>query len=279
VRLHLCGTRGSTPAPGADYVRYGGHTSCVAVAHDGEVPTLILDAGTGLREVTPLLAGRPFDGAILLSHLHWDHVHGLPFFRGGDMPGARAALLMPEPEDGASAEAVLERGMSPPHFPIRPRDLRGEWTFGSLAAGRHTAAGFTVDAREVPHKGGRTFGYRISDGSSVLAYIPDHCPTSLGPGPDGWGAYHPAAIELCAGADVMIHDAALLPEELTTQAGYGHAAADYVVGLAKAAGARRAVLFHHQPDRTDRELDALGRRLADAPVPVSIAAQDGILSL
>ena len=85
MRLHLCGTRGSTPAPGADYVRYGGHTSCVAVAHDGEIPTLILDAGTGLREVTPLLAGRPFGGVILLSHLHWDHVHGLPFFRGGDI--------------------------------------------------------------------------------------------------------------------------------------------------------------------------------------------------
>jgi phosphoribosyl 1,2-cyclic phosphodiesterase len=280
VRLQFCGTRGSTPAPGAEFVRYGGHTCCVAVSLDGDaVPTLILDAGTGLREVTPLLAGRPFAGTILLSHLHWDHVHGLPFFRGGDAAGAVVTLLLPEQEDGACAEAALERGMSPPHFPIRPRDLRGTWTFGTVAPGCHVAGGFTVQAREVPHKGGRTFGYRISDGRSVMAYIPDHCPTSVGPGPDGWGDYHPAALQLADGADVLVHDASLLPAELAAQASFGHAAADYAVGLAAAAGARRAVLFHHRPDRTDDELDALAGRLADAPVPVTVAAQQGILSL
>jgi phosphoribosyl 1,2-cyclic phosphodiesterase len=280
VRLEFCGVRGSTPAPGAEFLRYGGHTSCVAICRDDEaVPTLILDAGTGLREVTPLLAGRPFAGTILLSHLHWDHVHGLPFFRGGDVEGATVTLLMPEQEDGACAEAVLERGMSPPHFPIRPRDLRGTWTFGTLAAGCHVAGGFTVLAREVPHKGGRTFGYRISDGRSVVTYIPDHCPTIVGPGPDGWGDYHAAALQLADGADALMHDASLLTEELPAQASFGHAAADYVVGLAAAAGARRAVLFHHHPDRTDDELDALAGRLADAPVPVTVAAQQGILRL
>jgi phosphoribosyl 1,2-cyclic phosphodiesterase len=280
VRLHFCGTRGSTPAPGAEFVRYGGHTSCVAVCQDDDpVPTLILDAGTGLREVTGLLGGRPFAGTILLSHLHWDHVHGLPFFRGGDRDGARVSLLLPDQEDGECAEAVLARGMSPPHFPIRPGDLRGAWTFGTMAPGRYVASGFTVDTLEVPHKGGRTFGYRISDGRSVLAYVPDHCPTTLGPGPDGWGDYHAAAVELAAGADVLVHDASLLPEELAAQACYGHAAADYAVGLATAAGARQAVLFHHRHDRTDDELDALGRRFAKATVPVTVAAQNAILSL
>jgi phosphoribosyl 1,2-cyclic phosphodiesterase len=280
VRLHFCGIRGSTPAPGAEFVRYGGHTSCVAIAGDGDaVPALILDAGTGLRDVTPLLDGRPFAGTILLSHLHWDHVHGLPFFRGGDTDGARVLLLLPDQQDGECAEAVLARGMSPPHFPIRPGDLRGAWTFGTLSPGRHVASGFTIDTREVPHKGGRTFGYRISDGRSVMAYIPDHCPTNLGPGPDGWGAYHPAAVELAAGADVLVHDASLLPQELAAQASFGHAAADYAVGLAVAAGARQVALFHHRHDRTDDELDALGRRLADAPVPVIVAAQQEILTL
>jgi phosphoribosyl 1,2-cyclic phosphodiesterase len=279
VQLHLCGTRGSTPAPGAAFARYGGHTSCIAVARDGEVPSLILDAGTGLREVTPLLAGRPFAGAILLSHLHWDHVQGLPFFRGGDSPGSRVTLLLPEQPDGASAESVLERGMSPPCFPIRPRQLRGDWTFATLAPGRHGAAGFTVQAREIPHKGGRTFGYRISDGRSVLAYLPDHCPTALGAGPDGLGAHHAAAMELAADADVLVHDASLLPQEVPAQASFGHAAADYAVGLAKAAGARSVLLFHHHPDRTDEQLDALGQRLADAPVPVTVAAQGRILAL
>jgi phosphoribosyl 1,2-cyclic phosphodiesterase len=280
VRLNFCGTRGSTQAVGAEFLRYGGHTSCVAVSRGGDaVPTLILDAGTGLREVTALLAGQPFAGVILLSHLHWDHLHGLPFFRGGDTPGARITLLLPEQEDGACAEAVLERGMSPPHFPIRPRDLRGAWTFGTLAPGRHLVGGFTVQALEIPHKGGRTFGYRISDGSSVVAYMPDHCPTNLGPGPDCLGEYHAAAVELARDADVLVHDASLLPEEVAAQASFGHAAADYAVGLAAAAGARRAVLFHHRPDRTDAELDALGGRLAGAAVPVTVAADKGILEL
>jgi len=281
VRLNFCGTRGSTQAVGAEFLRYGGHTSCVAVSLGGDVaPTLILDAGTGLREVTALLAGRPFTGTILLSHLHWDHLHGLPFFGAGDNDGASVTLLLPEQDDGACAESVLERGMSPPHFPIRPRDLRGAWTFGTLAAGRrHAVGGFTVQAREIPHKGGRTFGYRISDGKSVIAYMPDHCPTSLGPGPDCLGEYHAAAVALAAGADVLVHDASLLPAEVAAEASFGHAAADYAVGLAVTAGARRVVLFHHRPNRTDTELDELGSRLAHAPVPVTVAADKGIIEL
>ncbi|HEY1642596.1 MAG TPA: MBL fold metallo-hydrolase [Streptosporangiaceae bacterium] len=280
MRLYLCGTRGSTPAPGADFLRYGGHTSCVAVAAgDAAAPELILDAGTGLRAVTGLLAGGPFRGTILLSHLHWDHVHGLPFFRAGDRPDAEVALLLPEQDGGESAEAVLERGMSPPHFPIRPRDLRGSWSFGTLGEGAAIADRFTVEARQIPHKGGRTFGYRVSDGRSVVAYLPDHCPTELGPGPDGWGAYHPAALALARGADALVHDAFLLPEELPAEAYFGHAAADYVVGLAARAGAARAVLFHHRPDRTDDELDKLAARFEGAPVPVTVAADGGMLTL
>jgi ribonuclease BN (tRNA processing enzyme) len=252
----------------------------VALVHDGDtVPTLILDAGTGLRRVTPLLAGQPYAGAILLSHLHWDHVHGLPFFRAGDTEGARVTLLLPEQEGGASAESVLARGMSPPHFPIRPGELRGGWEFATAAEGSLKAGRFSVEAREVPHKGGRTFGYRVSDGRSVIAYVPDHCPTSLGPGPDGWGEYHAAALELAAGADVLLHDASLLPGELAEQASFGHAAADYAVGLAERAGARQVLLFHHGPDRTDDELDALGLRLAGRRVPVAVAAERGILEL
>ena len=258
VRVHLCGVRGSTPAPGAEFLRYGGHTSCVAISHDdGPGPVLILDAGTGLRRVTGLLGDRPFDGTILLTHLHWDHVHGLPFFRGGDRDDARVTLLLPEQDGGESAAAVLARGMSPPHFPIGPGGLRGDWTFGLAAPGQLKAEGFTVTAREIPHKGGRTFGYRVSDGRSVLAYLPDHCPTALGPGPDGWGAYHPAALDLAAGADLLVHDAFLLAPELAAEAAFGHAAAEYAVGLGRRAGTRRVALAHHRPDRTDTELDQL----------------------
>jgi phosphoribosyl 1,2-cyclic phosphodiesterase len=262
VRLYLCGVRGSTPAPGADFLRYGGHTSCVAIAHDGARPTLVLDAGTGLRQVTPLLGGQPFDGTILLTHLHWDHVHGLPFFTGGDCEGSRVSLLLPEQDDGASAEQALAKGMSPPHFPIGPGQLRGAWTFGTVAPGQLKAEGFTIEARAIPHKGGATLGYRVSDGSSVIAYLPDHCPTALGPGPEGWGEYHAAALELASGADVLLHDAFLLADEVPAEAFFGHAAIDYAIGLGRRAGARRVVLTHHKPGRTDAALDEVASRVA-----------------
>ena len=278
MRVHLCGVRGSTPAPGADFVRYGGQTSCVAVAHDGApAPVLILDAGTGIRAVTNLLGGGPFEGTILLTHLHWDHVHGLPFFRGADREDARVSLFLPEQEDGADAESVLARGMSPPHLPITPSGLRGAWTFGSMRPGTVKAEGFLIEAREVPHKGGRTFGYRVSDGRSVLTYIPDHCPTAAGPGPDGWGEYHPAARALAAGTDLLVHDAFMEPAEVPAEAAFGHAAADYAVELGRRAGARRVLLAHHKPDRTDQALDGMGLRLASQPgqEPEVIVAAEG----
>jgi phosphoribosyl 1,2-cyclic phosphodiesterase len=280
VRLYVCGVRGSTPAPGAEFLRYGGHTSCVAIAHDDAArPALVLDAGTGLRQVTPLLGGLPFDGTILLTHLHWDHVHGLPFFTGADTPGSRVSLLLPEQEDGADAEEALTRDMSPPHFPISPRGLRGTWTFGPVAPGPLKAEGFTIEARKIPHKGGPTFGYRVSDGSSAIAYLPDHCPTAAGPGPDGWGEYHRDALDLARDVDLLLHDAFLLPEEVAGEASFGHAAADYAIALGRRAGARRVALTHHKPGRTDDALDQLAARVAAGPGDVIVAAEGEIVDL
>jgi len=280
VRIHICGVRGSTPAPGAEFLRYGGHTSCLAIAHEeGAAPTLVLDAGTGLRRVTPLLCGGAFAGTILLTHLHWDHVHGLPFFRGGDRDDARVNLLIPEDGQGTSAEAVLADAMSPPHFPIPRSGLRGHWTFGTVAPGRVKAEGFAVEAREVPHKGGRTLGYRVSGPHGALAYIPDHCPTVLGPGPDGWGEYHQAALDLAAGVDLLVHDASLLPQEVASEASFGHAAADYAVRLGELAGARQVLLAHHKHDRTDEALDCLAARFRAGSVEVTVAAEGGIFDL
>ncbi len=274
MRITFCGVRGSTPAPGARFVRYGGNTSCVAVSHSpGSPPVLALDAGTGLANLTSLLGGGPFIGTMLLTHLHWDHCLGLPFFAAGDRDDARVRLLLPDQQDGSSAEAVLARVMSPPFFPIPPGGLRGDWTFGSISPGELKAEGFSIEAREIPHKGGRTFGYRVSDGRCVLAYVTDHCPTVFGPGPDGVGEYHGSVLALAEGADLLVHDAQLLAEEVAAEAVFGHAAAEYAVRLAIRAGARRVALFHHRPSRTDAQLDEVACRFATAPIPVVVAAE------
>lgn len=283
MRVHFCGVRGSTPAPGVDFVRYGGHTPCVALAHDdAHAPTLILDAGTGLQNASKLMGGEGYRGAMLLTHLHWDHILGLPFFAAGDSEQAKIRLLLPEQPSGADAAAVLAVVMSPPYFPVQPTQLRGDWSFGTLAPGELELEGFRVLAREVPHKGGRTFGYRVRDDHSAIAYIPDHCPTTLGPGPDGLGEYHEAALELARDVDVLVHDAQLLPQELDAEAKYGHAAADYAVALARHSGARSVALFHHRTTRTDAALDALGERLAarEGERPsVIVASQELTLAL
>ena len=240
----------------------------------------MLDAGTGVRRVTSLLHGKPFAGTILLTHLHWDHVQGLPFFRGGDRDDACVRLLLPEQHDGHNAEETLAKGMSPPQFPISPSGLRGRWTFGVAMPGRLEIDGFAVEIREVPHKGGRTMGYRVSDGRSAVAYIPDHCPTLLGPGPDGWGEYHDAAQQLASGADLLLHDAHLLAGELAAEAYFGSCGVPTtVVGLAERAGARRVVLFHHKPERTDEPLDELAQSFEAAAVPVTVGAEGMVFDL
>ena len=136
----------------------------------------MLDAGTGLQRLSRTLAGAPFVGTILLGHLHWDHTHGLPFFAAGNRAESKVRLLLPE--QGEDAEELLARAFSPPHFPIRPRQLGEGWTFDNLKEGEHEIEGFTVLAREIPHKGGRTFGYRVSDGRATIAYLSDHSPIS-----------------------------------------------------------------------------------------------------
>ena len=274
MRLWVCGVRGSTPAPGPEFVKYGGNTSCVAVGHAGEPPSLVLDAGTGIRRLGKLLDGVAFDGALLLGHLHWDHTQGLPFAPALDSPGAKVALHLPAQGDPVE---VLGRAMSPPHFPILPTDLRGAWTFTSLEAGEHTIAGFEVLALDIPHKGGRTFGYRVtSPGSGAsVAYLSDHWPISVGPGPDGLGEYHPSVLELCMGVDVILHDAQYTAEELPGRKDFGHSAIEYAVGLGKRCGSAM-LLYHHDPNRTDVALDALVAPYA-GNVPSVAAAYEGLV--
>ena len=276
VHISFCGVRGSTPAPGVEFARVGGHTSCVAIGAAGRAPSLVLDAGTGIRRLAGVLDGAPFRGTILLSHLHWDHTHGLPFFTAGDRPDATVRLLLPD--QGTDAKELLARGMSPPHFPIDPDGLRGAWVFEGMAEGTTELEGFDVLAREIPHKGGRTFGFRVSDGHTTIAYLSDHAPQALGAGPEGLGEYHDAARHLADGVDLLIHDAQYTAAELPVRGHFGHAAAEYAAGLAHECGARRVLLFHHDPARTDPEVaDVLAGVRACALVPVDVAREGDVI--
>jgi phosphoribosyl 1,2-cyclic phosphodiesterase len=273
MRLTFCGVRGSTPSPGAAFLRYGGSTSCVAVQARDEPVRLLLDGGTGITAVTALLDG-PYDGAILLGHLHWDHTHGLPFFAAGGRSGSRVDVLLPA--QGSPAEEVLARAFSPPHFPIVPAQLGAGWTFGEVDEGEQQVGEFAVLAREIPHKGGRAFGYRVTAGGRSVAYLSDHSPTSVGPGPDGLGERHEAALALATGADVLIHDAQHRQDEFPGVGYLGHASAEYAVALGREAGVHTVVLFHHAPSRTDDEIDAILQSV-QAPGISVLAAYEGLV--
>lgn len=248
MRIELLGVRGSTGAPGADYVRYGGHTSCVTVRVDPSVPpSLVLDAGTGLRSLSGQLDGAAYDGSIVLSHLHWDHMQGLPFFAAGDRAAARVDLFLPA-QDDRSGRDLLAQSFSPPAFPIAPEGLRGRWGFHAMDAGRHRIEGFEVVAVDIRHKGGRTFAVRVADEHGSIAYLPDHAPMA--------GVSDELMGQL-AGVDVLLHDAQFLEGERPVAVDYGHSTVQDAVRLAQECGAGQLVLLHHSPARTDDQLDQI----------------------
>lgn len=272
MRVTFCGVRGSTPAPGPEFVAVGGHTSCVAIGPGSSAaPTLLLDAGTGIREVTGLLDGAPFRGTILLSHLHWDHVQGLPFFAAGDRPDAVVTLGVPGvgPDD---AEVVLERSFSPPHFPIRPAELHGRWRFEPVVAGPTDVEDLVVRSAPVPHKGGVAVGFRIDDPTGVgvtsLAYVPDHLPAAAGPERD-------VVVELVRGVEVLVHDAQFVAGEEAVAEAYGHSTIAQARALADEADVGMLVLFHHAPGRTDDQVLAIERAAAALPGRQVVAARQG----
>lgn len=276
MRLELLGVRGSTPAPGPDFVRYGGHTSCVVVREDAEAPwRLVLDAGTGLRSLTGRLGGVPYSGSIVLTHLHWDHMQGLPFFGAGDREGAEVDLYVPA-QDGRSGRDLLAQSFSPPAFPIPPEGLHGSWSFQAMDVGWHRVEGFDVRAARVEHKGGATLGLRVEGAGGSIAYLPDHAPAA-GISSQAW--------ELMRGVDVLVHDAQFLDGERPVAVDYGHATVQDCIRLAAECGAGSLLLFHHSPARTDDALDAIADWLPElvaevgAGMPVLLAREGASLDV
>ena len=266
MRLQLLGVRGSTAAPGAEFVRYGGHTSCIAITPEDAVrPSLILDAGTGLRSLTPLLDGEAFDGSIVLSHLHWDHMQGLPFFAAGDREAARVDLYVPA-QEGLSGRDLLAQSFAPPAFPITPEGLHGTWGFHTLDSGRHKIEGFTIEAVDIAHKGGRTFGIRVDDERGSVAYLPDHAPAA---------GLSEELLAMLHGVDILVHDAQFLEGERPLAVDYGHATVQDAIRLGQDCAAGTVVLFHHSPARTDAALDEIAAWAPDLAgnLPVVVARE------
>ncbi|MGD9797498.1 MAG: MBL fold metallo-hydrolase [Acidimicrobiia bacterium] len=268
------GVRGSTPCASDRNRRYGGNTSCVTLESHGE-PPIVLDLGTGLRrfgETQPLDGS--FHGTALVSHLHWDHVQGLPFFVPVLQAGATLDVYGPNQEEGSLDEAVRSF-VRPPYFPVSVDDLPGEIRFheleGELAVGRAR-----VLARQVPHIG-ITNGYRIEWDGVTVAYVSDHQSPEAD---DGEGdTVDEGVLELCAGADLLIHDAQYWPAEWDAKRTWGHCTVDYAVRVAAEAGVRRLALFHHDPAHADGEVDAILRRArehAGYRVPEVLAAHEDL---
>jgi len=257
MHITFFGVRGSTPSPAGTNQRYGGNTSTVVVRVRPDVDPIILDLGTGLRGFgrTQPLDGS-FRGTALLTHLHWDHVQGLPFFAPIDRVGARLDVYGPPDPKGSLAE-VFEQFMSPPWFPLALSELRGRIDFHEVVDEEFDVGPARVTARRVPHTG-PTLGYRIDcDGASV-AYIPDHqAPVTL-------DSVAPAVLALCHGVDVLIHDAQYTPAEFRERAHWGHCTMDYALLVGRLSKASRVCLFHHDPDRSDDALEQFHTELRDA---------------
>lgn len=250
------GVRGSTPCHGPEIVRYGGNTSCVVVNVPGADP-ILLDLGTGLRYFgAQQPTDTPFRGTCLLSHLHWDHIQGLPFFTPLLTDGAEVTIHAPTQDDGSSVERVFADTIKPPLFPIDLALLPGSIRFeevddSDFVVDGGSAGEIHVMSRVIPHVG-KTVGYRIDWNGTSLAYLSDHQQPC-----DGSLEASPGALELCRDVDLLIHDAQYTQDEFSAKCDWGHCTVGFAVWLAAEANAKRLALFHHDPAHDDDMLDRL----------------------
>lgn len=261
MRIRLWGTRGSIAVSGPDTLRYGGDTAAVEVQCAGG-NLLILDGGSGIRALkSPHEAVDRVD--ILLSHLHMDHVQGLPFFPPLLDPDIEVHVWGP----GSTTQTLRERisrYLSPPLFPVRVRELANV-AFHDVLPGEFEIGDIRITADLITHPGA-TLGYRLAEHNSTVTYMPDHEP-ALGhprfPGQAEWTS----GFALAEGADVLIHDAQYRDDEYLDRVGWGHSSISHLAAFTEMTRPRRLVTFHHDPAHTDADLDllheALGAQIAN----------------
>lgn len=273
LNVTFYGVRGSTPCPCDENRRYGGNTSCVALDAPGHDP-VVLDLGTGLRQWGQTLPrDGTFSGSALVTHLHWDHVQGLPFFAPILAAGARLDIYGPA-QEGESLDSAFHRFVCPPYFPVTIEQLYGQITFHDVADTDVGLGDAKVRVRSVPHVGA-TNGYRVEMGGASVAYLSDHQMPH-----DGVHRVGDDVLELCDGADLVIHDAQFTRPEFEEKYYWGHCTVEYAVFVAQEAGAKRLALFHHDPAHSDDQIDGILAQAREAAggtgLDEIIAAYEGL---
>ena len=263
------GVRGSLPTPGPETSRIGGNTACVSVESGDQI--LVLDAGTGIRNLGNTLVGSASEITLLTSHLHLDHVIGIPFFAPLYEEGRTVNLVPVATERGARSPLEVIDGV---YFPRHRRELPAECHVVREPVEFLADRGFVFACLDLEHPGGCT-GFRIGCNGGRIVYMTDNELGSYARGSGPWLEL----VKFAREADLLCHDAQYLTDEIEAKRGWGHSTADEVCELAIEAGARHAVLFHHDPGRTDAEVDKIETRAREILTPEGIrctAAFEGL---